>query len=86
MKQTLPKVRFLIEVQGQINVSGITVPRFVGLRREEQAQGLLLIGPPSVFEPTCRVPPFRVVVRPVDRTALFVPHVLAVEAYIIAFL
>jgi hypothetical protein len=48
--------------------------------------GVLLIGPPVVFEPTCRVPPFRVVVRPVDHTALFVPHVFAVEAYSIAFL
>ena len=47
---------------------------------------VLLIGPPVVFEPTCHVPPFRVMVRPVDHTSLFVPHVLAVEAYAIAFL
>lgn len=47
---------------------------------------VLLIGPPVVFDPTCRVSPLRVVVRPVDHTALFVPHVFAVEAYAVAFL
>ena len=53
---------------------------------ERNMQRVLLIGPPVVFEPTCHVPPFRVVVRPVDHTSFFVPHVLAVEAYAIAFL
>ena len=53
---------------------------------ERNTHRVSLIGPPVVFEPTCRVTPFRVVVRPVDHTALFVPHVLTVEAYAIAFL
>jgi len=47
---------------------------------------MLLIGPPVVFEPTCRVPPVRVVVRPVDHASLFVPEIFAVEAHAIAFL
>ena len=47
---------------------------------------VLLIDLPVVFEPTCHVPPVRVVVRPVDHASLFVPHVLAVEAYAIASL
>lgn len=37
-----------------------------------------------MFQPACHVPPFRIVVRPVDLTSLFVPDVLAVEAYAIA--
>jgi len=47
---------------------------------------VLLIGASIVFDPTRRVPPVRVVVRPVNHTSLFVPHVFAVEAYAIAFL
>jgi hypothetical protein len=48
--------------------------------------GLLLIDPSVVFDPTCHVRSFRVVVRPVDHAALFVPHVFAVEAYTVGFL
>ena len=48
--------------------------------------GVLLIGPPVVFEPTCHVLPFRVMVRPMNRAAFFVPLVHAVEAYSVPFL
>ena len=58
----------------------------VGLRPEECSSTGLLIGSPVVFDPACHVPAVRVVVRPVDHTALFVPHVLAIEAYPITFL
>ena len=58
----------------------------LGCVPERNTHRVSLIGPPVVFEPTCHVPPVRVVVRPVDHTSLFVPHVLAVEAYAIAFL
>ena len=59
---------------------------FAGLRPERHTHQVLLISPPIVFEPTCRVTPFRVVVRPVNHTALFVPHILAVEADAIVLL
>jgi hypothetical protein len=59
---------------------------FLGLRLERHTHRLLLISPPIVFEPTVRVTPFRVVVRPVDYTTLVVPHILTVEAHPIAVL
>src|SRR6185503_2602873 len=45
--------------------------------------GELLIGPAVVFQPTCFMFPLRIVMRPVDLTTLFVPQVLAIEAYAI---
>ena len=45
-----------------------------------------LISSSLMFEPTSYMLPRRVVVRPVDHAALFVPHVFAVEAHTIAFL
>src|ERR1700749_4713279 len=52
--------------------------RWIGLRQ-------LLVDSPVVFEPTCHMPSFRVVVRPVNDPSLFVPHVFALESYAIAF-
>jgi hypothetical protein len=49
-------------------------------------QPVLLIRPPFVFEPTCHVLPSRVVVRPMNGAAFFVPLVHAVETYTITFL
>lgn len=46
---------------------------------------LLLICPAAVFEPSCYMPALRVAVCPVNRTAFFIPHILAIEAYPIAF-
>ncbi|HKS27933.1 MAG TPA: hypothetical protein VJS44_08945 [Pyrinomonadaceae bacterium] len=46
---------------------------------------LSLIYPAAVFEPSCYMPALRVAVCPVNRTALFIPNILAIEAYPIAF-
>ena len=58
----------------------------VELRPVDEQAPMLLIGPPVLFEPTCFVLPLRVVVSPVDLTTFCIPHVLAVEAYSIAYL
>jgi len=54
------------------------------IHRRNTAVQNLLIGSSVVFQPTGYMFPLRVVVRPVDLTSLFVPDVLAIEAYAIA--
>ena len=45
----------------------------------------LLVSPAHVFEPTRCVFSLRIVMRPVNRTAFFIPDVFTVEAHPIAF-
>ena len=65
--------------------------RATGRREFKSAIGNLksamsLIGSPVVFEPTRDVLPGRVVMRPMNGAAFFVPLVDAVETYTVTFL
>ena len=56
-------------------------PRLPTRRRRE-----LLICLAIVYHPTCDMPTLRVMMRPMDDPAFFIPDILAVEAHTVAYL
>ena len=58
----------------------------MGRRTRDLVRRQLLIRLAIVFYPTCDMPTLRVMVRPMDDPAFFVPDILAVKADAVAYL